>query len=310
MSIPRRHSFMLVAIILGTMLMLLLSACSSVSVGVKNPTAKSSYTPLQVLQKSTTTMKNLKSAHIGLQSSSNFQVKNQGNSTTAATPTAASIGGNNATVTIQGSGDEALPNQEQLHLTVNKNTNLAEIVQGDKVYIQNAQGQWYVLNKSDFTGLVSNPFSGVNLDTNSMLGLVQHAQITDHGDENVNGQNLRHISATLDKTALSQLLKANPQLMGQVGQQNVNNVLNNTKNFQSTVDVWIDESQFYLHRVQLKVNVTADTNGIEGTAPSTITTALNTTLDLSKFNAPITITMPTNATPTNNPAAIFGDANP
>ncbi len=304
-------------IILAFMLIstvMLISACSQPITGPTTGTT-SSLTPLQVLQNSANAMQQLKSAHVEIQSTSNVQSSN--NPTTVATPTATAASSTpiptTSSLTIKGSGDEALPDQEQLNLTINQNTHLAEIVQGNKVYVQNAQGQWYVLDKSAFQGIVANPFAGVNFDQNSLLALIQHTQITDHGTQALNGQNLRHITATLDKEGVRQLINDNPQLAGSLGGQNIDTILNNTKSFLSSVDVWIDESQFYVHRTELKLNLVADTSGLNGTPtatasppPSSITTNLDTVVDLSKFNAPVVITPPTNAISTNNPGAIFG----
>jgi hypothetical protein len=289
-------------------LVLLISACSQPITGPTSGTG-SSLTALQVLQKSANAMQQLKSAHVEMQSADSLQAANAtatvGTPTTMGTPTTFSL-------TVKGSGDEALPDQEQLSLTENQNTHLTEIVQGNKVYVQNAQGQWYVLDKSAFRGIIGNPFSGINVDQNSLLALIQNSQITDHGTEALNGQNLRHITAILNKDGLRQLLNDNPQLAGSVGQQNIDTILNNTKSFVSSVDVWIDESQFYVHRTELKLNLTADTNGLSGTPstssslPSSITANIDTTIDLSHFNVPVTITPPANAISTNNPGAIFG----
>ena len=284
---------------------LLLTACSQTITGPVS-SGGSSLTPLQVLQKSSDAMKQLKSSHLDLQSTSNFQTSDAATpSTGVGTPPAS-----NVAINITGSGDQALPSQEQLNLTINQSVKVAEIVQNDKVYVQNAQNQWFVLNKSDFQGSLGNPFSGVNLDQNSLLGLIQHANITDHGADTLNGQSLRHITASLDKVALRQVLDQNPQLQGMLGQQNIDSVMNNLKSFQATVDVWIDETQFYVHRTEFKLNIVANTSTAEGAAPSTATTTLDTILDLSKFNVPVTITPPTNATPTNNPGAIFGFGRP
>src|SRR5579885_146342 len=274
---------------------LLITACSQTVTG-SNPGA-SSLTPLQVLQKSVDAMKQLKSSHIELQSNTSMQTSN------TATP---STGTGDEAFT----SDQASPDQEQLTLNIGQAAKVAEIVQNDKIYVQNPQGQWFVLNKSDFQGSISNPFSGVNLDQNSLLGLLEHTKITDHGDENLNGQSLRHITADLDKTALRQMLNDNPQLQGALGQQNLDAVMNNLKSFQSSIDVWIDETQFYVHRTELKLNLVVNTSTNEGAAPSTATTNLDTIIDLSKFNQPVTITPPTNATPTNNPGAIFGFGRP
>jgi len=302
MHIEKRYPFLVMALLVCALF--LVSACSQPGIGSSTSSGGSSLTTLQVLQNSENAMKQLKSSHVELQSTSNYQAtgaapSNNGSSTLIPP---------NGTANITASGDEALPNAEQLQITVNQNTKMAQIIQGNNVYIQNAQGKWYVLNKDDFAGLVGNPLSGVNFDQNSLLGLIEHANISDHGDENVSGQSLRHISAALDKTALTQLLTANPQIASQFGQQNVNDLVNKMKSFQSTLDVWIDESQFYVHQAQFKLNLTADTSGVNGSGQSSTTGNLNTTVNLSKFNETVNITPPSNATPTSNPTVIFANS--
>ena len=292
MLTQKRHLLLILPALLT--ILWLVSSCSLPGMGAPSSEA---LTPLQVLQNSTNTMKHLKSSHVEMQSSTSTQ-NVRGN----ATPT-------NSTFALKGSGDVVTPDQEQMKLTLNNGMVLTAITQGDQVYVQNPQGKWYVLNRQDLAGLVDNPLSGITVNQDSLLALVQHAQITDHGDELLNGQSLRHISAALDKTGLSQLLQQNPQLTSSLAHENINinDYLNRAKSFQSSLDVWIDESQFYLHRAQMQLNLTADTTGFEGVlAPSTTTLKLNTVVDLSKFNVPVTITPPANATPTNNPAVIMG----
>src|SRR5947209_8741431 len=220
---------------------LVISACSQPITGPTTGTG-SSLTPLQVLQNSANAMQQLKSAHVEIQSTNSVQSSNAtatvqiptatavtGTPTATATPASSTPIPTTYSLSLKGSGDEALPDQEQLNLTINQNTHLAEIVQGNKVYVQNAQGQWYVLDKSAFQGIVGNPFAGVNFDQNSLLSLIQHTQITDHGTQTLNGQNLRHITATLDKEGVRQLLNDNPQLASSLGGQNIDTLLNNTK---------------------------------------------------------------------------------
>lgn len=292
MLMQKRHLLLILPALLT--ILWLVSSCSLPGMGGPS---RESLTPLQVLQNSTNTMKHLKSSHVEMQSSTSTQ-NTRGN----AAPT-------NSTFALKGSGDVVAPDQEQMKLTLNSGMVLTAIAQGDQVYVQNPQGKWYVLNREDLAGLIDNPLSGVTVNQDSLLSLVQHAQITDHGDELLNGQSLRHISAALDKTGLSQLLQQNPQFTSSLAHENINinDYLNRAKSFQSSLDVWIDESQFYLHRAQVQLNLTADTTGFEGVqAPSTTTLKLNTVVDLSKFNVPVTITPPTNATPANNPAVIMG----
>ncbi len=287
--------------------LLLISACSP-SVGIG--TGSSSLTVLQVLQNSAKAMKNLKSAHIVTQTNGMLQTIS-----TSATPSSGQT-----TFSVTGSGDEALPAQESLRISINwgtnsQPTNLAEIVQGDRVYIQNAKRQWYVMDKSTFEQYIGNPFSGINgLDPNNLLGLLQNTQITDHGDELLNEQNLRHITVAFDKEAFRKIVANDPQLANMFGQQNINTLLNNTKTFITNLDLWIDESTSYVHRTELKFNLNENVSGLSQSLtpvatfplPAGVITSFDSTLDLSNFNAPVTITPPTSAIPTDNPLTIFG----
>ncbi len=284
--------------------LLIVSACS-LPVG-SSPTP-SSLTPLQVLQNSANAMQKLNSVHFETTTNGAFLAGNAG---TPATPTAS-----NGSFNLKGSGDAVLPSQERSQITVNQSINLAEVVTADKVYIQNTKGQWYVLDKSTLQGYAgSNPFAGITLpNMNDWLGLLQHVQITDHSTQALNGENLRHITASLDKDSLKQLLTSNEQLSSVFGSQNIDNAIDAAKSLTAALDVWIDESTFYIHRTELKFNLSADLNSLVGasgtptaTAPSSVTTTFDSTVDLSKFNTPVTITPPANAIPTDNPLVIFG----
>jgi hypothetical protein len=308
MSMRTQYGFLFAAML---SVILFISGCSQTTTG----TTTSSLTPLQVLQNSSNTMQKLKSSHIEIQLTNNTQTSGGTNATPVAgtkNPTGTPVP-QNVNITVKGSGDQVLPDQ-QLNLVVtslNQTTNLSEVTQVDKLYVKNAQGQWYVLNKSTLQNYVgSNPFAGMNIDQNTLLGLVTQANITDHGTEALNGTNLRHISADLNKNALKQLLSNNPDLKNTLGQQNIDSLLNHTKAFKSTIDVWIDEAQFYIHRTEFKLNMVADTTGLSGEIPQTISTNFDTTIDLSKFNQPVTFTVPSSATPTDNPGAIFGVGKP
>lgn len=299
MKIQRKLFFMCIPLVV---LALFISACSSTG----SSGSGSNLTPLQVLQNSATAMQKLKSSHI------DFSLT--GSASATATPTS-STSASSASFSVKGSGDEALPGQESLHVTTAQGTSLAEIVLGNKVYIQNTKGQWYVLDKSSLQGITGNPFSGIDISNmNDILALAQHAKITDHGDQNLNGQSLRHITIALDKQGLQQLLTQNGQLASVIGQQAVNTIINSTQGFNSTLDLWIDETQFYVHRTELKINVnenlgTVTNNGTPtattGSVPSNVSTTIDSIIDLSKFNETVNITPPANAIPTNNPVSIF-----
>lgn len=301
---------------------LLLSACTT-TIGGGN-SGGSNLTVLQLLQNSSKAMAQLKSAHIDLKANGSGMAltPNATATPTTGTPTATPTT-NQVTFNLSGSGDEALPNGEAMQFDVTQNgatstpttAHLEQVVQGDKVYIKNTKGQWYVLDKSALKGYVDNPFSGINSpDLTDLIGLLEHTKITDNGVQSLNGANLRHITIVLDKDALKTFLKNNQQLVDLLGQQNLNAVIDNTKAFNSTVDLWIDESTAYVHRTELKFNFNVDTGTLSQSitptvttvlVPSNVTTNFDSTVDLSNFNAPVTITPPTNAIPTNNPVTVF-----
>lgn len=304
----KKHKRLYSLLALGALL-LLMSACAPVI-----SSGGSSLSPWQVLQNSAKAMKQLKSAHFDLKVASNLLV-------TAATPTTATPVAGQVNVNITGSGDENLPDKQSLQITIGQNItgqniSLSEIALGNKVYIKNPKGQWYVLDKSVLEGVIGNPFAGINIDPSSLLNLLQNAQLVDHGTEALNGQNLRHISASLDKVGLRQLLTSNPQLSKLFGQQNIDTVIDQAKAFQASVDLWIDETNFYVHRAELKFNLNEDlsslnnstTPGATPTVPplSGLTTSFDSVTDLSNFNQPVTITPPANAIPTDNLISIFG----
>jgi hypothetical protein len=291
--------------------LLIMSACGSGSSG------SSSQTPAQVLQNSSSTMKQLKTAHVDMKMSANVGA-------VGITPTAGSTTPTNITFNINATGDAVLPDQASLKLTMGGfsglNLNIAEVLKGGKVYIQISNRQWYVIDKSIFTGRngTSNPLSGASVpDFNKLLDIGQHAQLADHGDQSLNGETLRHITVALDKNAMQQLLQSTGQLNGLLGSnaQKIQQVMDSIKTSKATLDFWIDENTSYVHRFEMKFNMNLDLSSFAkpgktstGNTPSTITIALDSTVDLSKFNDPsITVTVPANAVPTDKPGTIFSN---
>ena len=319
--IQKKHYVLSITLALA---FLLLSACTT-TIGGGNPNSGgSNLTVLQLLQNSSKAMSQLKSAHIDLKANGSGMAltPNATATPTTGTPTATPTT-NQVTFHLSGSGDEALPNGEAMQFDVTQNgatstpttAHLEQVVQGDKVYIKNTKGQWYVLDKSALKGYVDNPFSGINSpDLTDLIGLLEHTKITDNGVQSLNGANLRHITIVLDKDALKTFLKNNQQLVDLLGQQNLNAVIDNTKTFNSTVDLWIDEHTAYVHRTELKFNFSVNTGTLSQSitptvttilVPSNVTTNFDSTVDLSNFNAPVTITPPTNAIATNDPVKVF-----
>jgi len=292
-------------------ILLLMSACSFPGTG-------SSLTAAQVLQNSTNAMKHLKSVHLDMKITGSIQTG------LAATPTASNPTPSQTAFTLTVSGDEMLQGQQpSVKLTLiesilGQNTTFSEILLGGKAYFQNSKGQWYVLDKSVFNGSSLNPFANLNTDAGSFLSLVQNATITDHGTEALNGQNLRHISATLGKESLSQLLSKNAQLSKLFSSVNLKNLLNDIKLNQASVDVWVDEATSYVHHIDEKLNLSINLSALISSLgtptasatppaglPSSITAGYDATIDFSKFDQPVTITAPANAIPTDNPINNF-----
>jgi len=193
-------------------------------------------------------------------------------------------------------------------------------VKGNQLYFQNAQGQWYVMDKSTLAGS-TNSFSSLLSsasvpDFNKLLNLVQKdVTVADHGDETLNGASLRHITVTLDKNGLAKLLTSTDQLKGVAG-QSINAMLSSLSNFGASLDFWFDESTSYIHRFEMKLNMALDLSKFTTPTPGTttgttsgISIKADIVVDLSKFNdSSIKITAPANATPTDNPGVIFGGA--
>ena len=268
---------------LGMALLCLLSACSFLGLGATQPGNVQSQTPAQVLQNAATAMQHLKSAHITM---------NVG--TTANGGSAANQQPN--TLTVRADGDQVFPGQSSLHMSIGQMmggnaTKFTEVVTGDQLYVQNAQGQWHVINQKDLTG---SPFSAIQVSNyNSLLMLSQQATITDHGQEMLNGQTTRHITMTFNSSALKSLLSATGQLgsLSAQQQQDLNQQLSQIKLNSSTFDVWVDTTNAYVSRMELKFSISSNDNE---------TSSVDATVDYSKYNEQVTITAPAGATPVNN----------
>lgn len=284
-------------------IVLLMSACGSTGGSSDSPTV------LQVLQKSATAMKQLKSAHIDIKLVGTVNI-------TSTTPATTPANTHQVTINLAGNGDEVLPDKFALRITPGQsnngtsNTNLAEIILGRQLFIQNAKGQWYVLSSGRAQSVSDNPFARTNISNyGSLLNLAQKAQLTDHGDQALNGQNLRHITVTFREDALKALLNTTGQASMQ---QDTSELLNEITLQKSTLDLWIDEATSYVHRLELKLNLMvkgdpAHATGTPATSPtlSPVMTGIDTIINYSKFNESITITAPANAIPTNNASNII-----
>ncbi len=302
-----------VSSVLALLIAMLVNACN---ISTAHP-SQSNLTVIQVLQNSSQAMQKLKTFQFTLALNGQIQGSAAASSTStsaSASPTATSSIPGSITFDVRGTGQQSLQSGEQaMTLTLNQSTHLAEVVTGHKIYVQNPRGRWYVIDPNRFAAGVSNPLAGLQLNTTTLLELVQHSQLSDHGDESLNGQSLRHITAVLDRAGLQALLKDDTQLSTLVGAQNIDAIVAHARSFQASLDLWIDETQFYLHRVQLKLSLNADTSGLVTPSvgmitlqlPPTLQATLNNTVDLSKFNEPVSISAPASAISVDNPGVIF-----
>ena len=301
-----RKMYSLAALLLMVLVLLAVSACGG-----------SSLTAGQLLTNSANAMKQIKSLHLDMTTTVNVAVTGVPNSDSTS-----SIPGN-TNITVKASGDEVMPDQSSLKLSGSGPGKFAfaEVVKGNQLYIQNAQGQWYVIDKSKLEGTtnsLNNVLSNASApDFSKLLNMLEKdVTVADHGDETLNGASLRHITITLDKNGLVKLIDNTDQFKKLPGtsQQSINDMLKSVSNFSASLDFWFDESTSYIHRLELKLNTAVDLSKL--TSPATATTAsapsafslkADIVLDLSKFNDPsIKITAPANAIPTDNPGVIFG----
>lgn len=280
---------------------LLLSACGNANGGSgssNNSASQNTPSPQTVLQNTQAAMKKVTSAHYDLKES--FQNQAQGTTTT---------GGNaSSNINLTGTGDEKVPDQSQLDSTVTAGSSSAqpikvgEVMTADKLYIKSTKGQWYVIDKSKLnSGNGSAIASAASVSqTDRLVELASKGKVTDQGYATVNGIKLRHLTIAFDKNNFADLINSNTQASSSAQTQQV---VNSLKNFKGVLDLWIDETTNYTHRTELQMSYTLDMSKLQapgtstGSAPSSLSSSIDMQIDLSKFNQPVTINVPTNAQP-------------
>src|SRR3984893_7104386 len=148
-----RKKYTFPGLLIMVSVLLLVSACGG-----------SSVTAGQLLTNSANAMKQIKSLHLDMNATESFSISGlPSSSSTSSIPS-------NLNITLKASGDEVLPDQTSLKLTTSGvgKFSFAEIVKGNQLYIQNAQGQWYVIDKSK-----------LDSTTNSVNILVSNASAPD-----------------------------------------------------------------------------------------------------------------------------------
>ncbi|HEY3991606.1 MAG TPA: LppX_LprAFG lipoprotein [Ktedonobacteraceae bacterium] len=256
-------------------LLFILGACSAPGAG--------STSPSQTLLNSGTAMSKLTSVHFDLQTS----VAVQSNSSSA----------NGVTYTVTGQGDAAAPDKVAVNLSAGSPL-LSLVSSGQTVYVQLKGGQWYSVDKSKIKNAEQNFFSqSLATRLGQIMGVLQNAQLTDHGQETINGQSLDHITATLDAQTLKSLSSELNGLAPANDQSNLNQI---TK---AVLDVWIDPTTSYVHVAKIDVVTQVDASALDQFsgqktgATGALPIEMKAQVTFSKFNQPVTIVPPANSTP-------------
>jgi hypothetical protein len=270
------HTYKKSLIFMGMLgLLFILAACSGPGVG--------SATPAQTLQNSASAMSKLNSVHFDLQSTTVAQ----GSGST-----------NGVTYAVTGQGDAASPDKVAVNLSSGSSPLLSLVSSGSKVYVQVKGGSWYSVDKDKIKDAEQNFFSqSLATRLGQIMNSVQDAQLTDHGQETVNGQSLDHITATLD----AQTLKSLSSELNGLAPTNTQSGLNQIT--KATLDLWIDTTTSYVHVAKIDIATQVDasalnhfsgqTTGASGAVPI----ELKAQVTFSKFNQPVTIQTPANAIP-------------
>ncbi|HEX7734207.1 MAG TPA: LppX_LprAFG lipoprotein [Ktedonobacteraceae bacterium] len=254
-------------------LLFLLVACSVPGVAAS---------PAQTLTASATAMSKLSSVHFDLQTT----VSVQGNGSA-----------NGVTYNVSGQGDAAQPDKVAVQL--NAGGPLFSLVSsGSKVYVQLKGGTWYSVDKDKIKDAEQNFFSqSLANRLGQIMSVLQDAQLTDHGQETVNGESLDHITATLDEQTLKNL---SSQLNG-LAPSSAQSGLNQIK--KATLDVWIDTATSYVHVAKVDVVTQVDASALERFSGRKLDVSgvlpieLKAQVTFSKFNVPVNIQPPSTSTP-------------
>lgn len=253
-------------------LLFLLAGCGMPGVTAGAPSTA------QMIQNSVGAMSKLKSAHVDFQANVNL----------ASNTSSTSTNSGSMTFNVTGHSDVAGPNQVSVDLQLGSVPVLSLVSNGQKIYIRGKNGTWYFLEKGQLKDGAQNFFSqSLTQRMGQILGLLQNAKLIDHGQEALNGQTLEHITATFDQQTLQQL---STQLNGLLS-ANVQSQLQ-----KATLDLWIDQSTWYIHQAQLDVVAQAQVS-LKGKSTSVSPADVKLQFNFSKFNAPVNIQVPANAVP-------------
>jgi hypothetical protein len=302
MQTLRKRSSLLV---LG-LLLLIVSACGS-----------GGNSAADLLNRSVEAMQKLKTSHFALDTSISTNL----GGLLASSYDDTSASDSDLTLTAKANGQIQYPNQSafdfQFHMPTagqNQDRQFSAVVKDSQAYFKGKDGKWYVTDLSS-GGMINEILASSQVaNYNKLLELGNKATLTDHGVEDRNGEKLRHITLTFDKTTLNEVFGS----LGLTGNQNSRQQLLsqfvdrlNVKTL--TLDTWIDEATAYLHHLDFKLDVSLDTKSLGSLVPSnmslppTVTLKIDLGVDLTKFDEPVKIEIPQNATPANDISQIFAN---
>jgi hypothetical protein len=298
-----------ITLMLGSILLCLLSACSGpTNAMASSPASKPTVAPTGKASTSVTATQTLRNVATAMKKTKYYHLKSDIQSTVK--PGAQSsfpVQTISTTTTVE--GDIIQPDQASLHTVVTasttqgKLTSITEIKVGHKLYIQNPNNQqWAVVNMGS-----SADASGSSGDYDRMLLLSQKGNITDHGENILNGQKLRHITVVLNSSALKDLMNSSSGLFRSLSsrQFDVNKLMKSITFHNATEELWIDETTAHLVQTELKVDMAMNMAALLG---SSATNASMPPFDVtsdevvlySKYDVPVTITVPAKAIPASN----------
>ncbi|HLI71457.1 MAG TPA: LppX_LprAFG lipoprotein [Ktedonobacteraceae bacterium] len=244
-------------------------------------TVSAANSPSQTIKKSADAMIKLNSLHADLTSS---EVVHAGSSS--------------LTYSVNGTADAARSNETKIDLSSSPNYHATIVSTGQTVYAQRGTGPWYQTSVSNLPGNTQQYLSqGLPKSMGQLLSAMQDARLQDKGLETVNSKKLDHITATLTPQEMSTLSSQLNGMLPSQWQSNQNRITN------GTVDLWIDPATSYLYRMSVDASTQIDKEalaqgaGLQTSGSSSVPVDVKGQLNFSKFDQPVSISVPSSATP-------------
>lgn len=244
-------------------------------------TVMAASSPAQTIKKSADAMSRLNSLHAVLTSS---EVVHSSSAS--------------STYTINGTADAARSNQMKINLSSSPGYNATVVSAGQNVYAQKGTGPWYSTSVSNLPSDTQHYLSqGLPRSTGQLLSTLQNAKWQDKGLETIDNQKLDHITATLTPQEVSTLSSQLNGMLPSQWQSSQNQIKG------GTADLWIDPTTSYLHRMNVDATTQIDNKalsqgaGLQTSGSGSVPVDVKGQLNFSKFDQPISIQVPSSATP-------------